>query len=287
MLPVSVIIATRNRAALLDDAIASILAGDELPAELVVADQSPGTPPPLPDGGPVAMVHLHLRSSGLSSARNPAVAAARHDLLVFCDDDVVVDRAWLRSMVAPLAPDRRLVSTGAVLAGSTEGYVPSVTRRTEPARFRGRQAVDVLFGNSFAVPRRAFADVGPFDERLGPGAEFPSADDNDFGFRLLEAGYEIAFLPEAIVHHRGARRGRDLLALDWIYGRGQGAFYAKHTRRSDRHMLRRLVRDVRYRLRRMLPPGRRTVRQAVYVAGVLSGALGWWRRYGRGSSVSS
>jgi hypothetical protein len=53
---------------------------------------------------------------------------------------------------------------------------------------------------------------------------------------------------------------------------------------SDRHMLRRMRRNVAYRVPRMLPAlrGDRTaIRQGIYLAGVLAGAADWWRRYGR------
>jgi hypothetical protein len=109
VLPVSIVISTRDRPALLQDAVASILAGDTLPREPIVA---------------------------------------------ISDDDVIVDRAWLRTLVQPLLDAERVV---------------------EPEVFPGRLFADVLSGNNLAVPRAAFAEVALVDERLGPGGEFPSA----------------------------------------------------------------------------------------------------------------
>ena len=40
VLPASVVICTRNRPVLLSQAVASILAGDDVPAEIIVVDQS-------------------------------------------------------------------------------------------------------------------------------------------------------------------------------------------------------------------------------------------------------
>ena len=270
---------------MLTETVASILAGERLPAEIVVADQSVGPRAALPTAVGVDVVHLELSSVGLSRARNAAIAAARHDVLVFTDDDVLVEPDWLGRLVdALLAAPERAAVTGTVRPGSTEGHVPSVTYRTEPEVFSGRPFADPLFPNNMALRRQAFDEVGLFDERLGAGGEFASAEDSDFGYRLLEAGYEIAFVPDAVLYHRGVRRGRELVALDWAYGRGQGAFYAKHMSWSDRHMLRRFGRNVAYRLRR-LPPALRgdrdALRQAIYLVGLLAGAADWWRRYGR------
>ena len=271
---------------MLAETVASILAGERLPAEIVVADQSVGPRAALPAAGGVDVVHLQLSSVGLSRARNAAISAARHDVLVFTDDDVLVEPDWLGRLVDALlaAPERSAV-TGTVLPGSTGGHVPSVTHRTQPEVFSGRPFADPLFPNNMALRRSAFKEVGLFDERLGAGAAFPSAEDSDFGFRLLEAGYEIAFVPEAVLYHRGVRRGRELVALDWAYGRGQGAFYAKHMSLTDRHILRRFGRNVAFRLRRMPPivrGDRGAAREGIYLAGLVVGSLQWWRRHGRG-----
>ena len=282
---VSVIIPTRDRPQDLLDTVRSILAGTTLPAEIVVGDQSTGSRASLPAGDGVDVVHLHLRSIGVSRARNEAIAAARHDVLVFTDDDVLVEPDWLEQLCGALetAPPRTAV-TGAVLPATAGGHVPSVTHRTEPQVFEGRPFADPLFSNNMALRRSALAEVGLFDERFGAGAVFSNAEDNDLGFRLLEAGYRVQFVPSAVLYHRGVRRGRALARLDWSYGRGQGAYYAKHMRRSDLHMLRRLRRNVGYRLRRLAPAlrgDRGALREGVYLAGLMTGVAGWWRRYGR------
>lgn len=286
MAPISIVIPTRDRPASLLATVQSILAGAVLPAQIVVGDQSVRERAVLPDGGAVEITHLKLDSVGLSRARNAAIAAARHDVLVFTDDDVLVEPDWLGRLVgALLAAPPRTVVTGRVLASQEEaGHVPSVTHRTEHAIFTGRVFGDPLFPNNMAARRGAFEEIGLFDERLGAGADFPAAEDNDWGYRLLEAGYRIEFVPESVLHHLGARRGRELARLEWAYGRGQGAFYAKHMTWSDRHMLRRLRRNAAYRLRRM-PPALRgdrvALRQTIYLAGLISGTLAWWFRYGR------
>jgi GT2 family glycosyltransferase len=131
-----------------------------------------------------------------------------------------------------------------------------------------------------ALHRSTFVEVGEFDERLGPGTVFPGAEDNDLGFRLLEAGYSIHYVPEAVLYHKAWRSAREYLPLRWNYGLSQGAFLAKHMRLSDRYMLGRLRADL-YR------HGNRLVRQdlrrsrgqiyadAIYILGLLCGAARW------------
>jgi len=130
-----------------------------------------------------------------------------------------------------------------------------------------------------AMYRSAIGNVGGFDERLGAGSHFPASEDNDLGFRLLEAGYRINYDPEAALYHRAWRNERDFLALRWSYGRGQGAFYAKHLSVSDGYMLWRMVTNVKNHVfglaRRLRHQRRLAYGDALYILGLLSGAAQW------------
>jgi GT2 family glycosyltransferase len=285
-LAVSVIIATRNRPALLASTVKSILAGDAVPAEIVVVDQS--DTPRLARAGELVrgclVRHIGTASRGVSRGRNLGAESAHHDVLVFVDDDMIADRGWLPALVKGLtAAGEPAAATGRVLAGVEEradSFTPATVRRSTPALHQGHLTVDVLAGGNVAIRRDAFDRIGRFDVRLGPGSNFPAAEDNDLGFRLLAAGGSIAFVPDALLYHR-AWRGNDVyLSMRHAYGRGQGAFYAKHLPQNMRLMVRRLVRDVGLRL--VYSPRRtRRLRDAVgelaYVAGVVRGALGWYQ----------
>ena len=123
------------------------------------------------------------------------------------------------------------------------------SRRSPPRKilpvYHGRIYKDVLYSGNMALYRTAIDEVGNFDECLGPGTHFPAAEDNDLGFRLLEAGYCIRYVPEAILYHHAWRSQSQVLQLRWAYARGQGAFYAKHLRMGDLYMLRRMLRHLR------------------------------------------
>ena len=82
---------------------------------------------------------------------------------------------------------------GRVLAGPVEhGLAPPPATIDEPdaREYRGRVDRDLVYPN-FAVPREAFAEIGTFDEGLGVGTTVPGGEDNDFGYRLLRAGWSI------------------------------------------------------------------------------------------------
>jgi len=281
----SLIICSRNRPGLLQDTVESVLKGEEVPAEIVILDQSERAHPLLgsyPQASPTAIHYIWSPSRGLSTARSIAVGAASHDILVFLDDDMLVAPNWFGSLVqALLDAGPGAVITGQVLPTAPEsrgGFQLSIKVGPKPALYRGRIGRDALAGGHMALHRSVLAAVGGFDERLGHGSSFPAAEDNDLGFRLLEAGYSIYYAPQAVVYHRAWRTWRHYLPLRWNYGLGQGAFYAKHLHKHDMYMLRRLGQDIHYFLRR---PSR-FVREprwaggyALFLLGILAGGARW------------
>jgi GT2 family glycosyltransferase len=288
LLPASVIICSRDRPDLLHHTIASILSGDELPAEIIVIDQSV-TPVPLgacaesPAG--CAVRHVPGLGVGLSRGRNQGGSAATENVLIFTDDDMSADPRWLGAIVrAALGAGPRGVVTGRVLAGAAEtagGFVPALAQREAPAVYEGRLNRDVLAGGNMALSRALFNDIGGFDVRLGAGSRFPAAEDNDLGFRLLEAGCRVTYVPEAVLYHRAWRPAQAYVPLRYSYGRGKGGYYAKYLSVRDPHMLRRLTMDLLRRLarasRRLHHP-RLATGELAYGVGVLEGVADWFIR---------
>jgi GT2 family glycosyltransferase len=280
---VAVVIATRDRPALVADTVASILAGDAVPAEIVVGDQS-ARPGALPDGGGRCTVRrLHLPPTGSSASRNAAAAAAGAPVLAFVDDDILVAPGWLAALAGALdAGGGIAVATGRVVAGPPEtphAFQIAIRDDPTPAVYVARQRLDVLAGGNMAIARTVFERAGGFDERLGPGTAFPAAEDNDLSLRLLDAGETIVYVPEALVVHRTLRPPRDYLRVRFAYGIGQGAFYAKHARTSGPYISRRAAGHVlHYALRlpvRAVRAPRRAAGDAVFVAGLAVGAARW------------
>lgn len=251
----SLIIASRDRPDLLADTVASVLQGEEVPAEMVIVDQSHSPHPTIGNLGAsreCQVRYLWVQTAGLSRGRNTAITSARYDILAVIDDDMYVAPDWFTKLVQSLEKGGpRSVVSGQVrpyFPKGGMGFVPSTKITETPAVYQGRVKKDVLLTGNMAMYRTAVEAVGLFDERLGPGAPFPSAEDSDFGFRLLEAGFCIRYVPEAIVYHRAWRTEDDYLPLRWSYGLGRGAFYAKHFDLRDRYMQQRMFADIRNHL---------------------------------------
>jgi GT2 family glycosyltransferase len=283
---VSLIIPSRNRPELLAETVDSVLAGRQVPAEIVIVDQSddPNEALRARHCERCRITYTWLSRPGVSRARNHGIRTAQHGLLAFIDDDVRVHADWFENLVrAHLAAGDRAVVSGRVLPEqppTAHGFVPSTIESEEPVVYEGRIGMDILYSNNMIMPREAAEGVGLFDERLGAGTPFQNAEDNDLAYRLLEAGYRIHYAPEPVVEHRAWRTGRDYLPLRWSYGRGQGGFYAKHFDLRDRYMIHRAAYDAKQRLIRCARLAaarepRRALGQLVYLTGLLTAMAQW------------
>jgi GT2 family glycosyltransferase len=284
--PSSLVISSRNRAELLADTISSVLAAAEVPSELIVVDQSDR-----PNAELAQLRHprcdvryLWTAGSGASRGRNYGASQATHPIVAFIDDDMRVAPDWYGPLIrAAVDAGPHAAATGRVLAGQAadaDCFVIAVHAWQEPQVYAGRIGRDVLATGHMALYRSALEAIGGLDERLGPGTRFPGAEDNDLGFRLLEAGYRIVYTPDSVIYHRSWRRLDEYVPLFWRYGRGQGAFYAKHFRPHDWYMGSRLRQDLG-RFVRLLP--RRLRRRqflelagsSAFLAGAFAGGAEW------------
>jgi O-antigen biosynthesis protein len=286
VIPSSLIIATRNRGEMLTESVSSVLGGTAVPTEVIIVDQSDR-----PDRSVEAMVppqgsvirYVLTAERGLSRANNLGIDLAKHEVLAFTHDDIRAHRDWYATLMKHLQHGGpSTVVTGRVEAGEPEvdgGFAPTLTHETASATYRGRVGKDVLKPLNMALYRSAAKAVGGFDPNLGPGTRFPGAEDADLGFRLLETGHTIEYVPAAVIYHRAWRAPEDYLPLRWAYGVAQGAFFAKHVSRSDRYMLSRMGRDWLRRLRRfplrLVREGRRALGDPLFMAGNVVGALRW------------
>jgi GT2 family glycosyltransferase len=281
--PATLLISSRNRPVMLLDTVRSVLDGDEVPDEIVVVDQSDVENPVLAtfrSAEVPSFRYLWSPSAGASRGRNAAIREARNDLLVLTDDDMLAPSGWLGALVSALAEaGPRSVVTGSVLPLGLGGHVASIREDGERTVYTGRIDADVLYTGNMAMLRSAVDDVGLFDERLGPGTRFPAAEDNDFGLRLLAAGYRIVYEPRAAIYHRAWRRRSEYLRLQWDYGVGRGAYYAKYAMERDAHMAARMMRDLGvtlgYCAGRLLREPLLSAGGAATVLGILSGAVAW------------
>lgn len=244
--PLTVVVATRNRPTQLARCLTALQSALAAQDEIVVVD-SASTDTATADVATASGVRLlRAQRPGTSLARNIGWRAATHALVAFTDDDVEVDATWPDAMASSLAqPDRSWV-TGWIgvheaMPGAEE-FNPLMLR-TEPAQLDGSYCGPMGASANFGVRRQALADVGGYDERLGPGTWTAAAEDAQLFDRLITAGHVGRYEPGVRVYHEQWRSRRDAVTLNWRYGKGMGARLAM-LRRQRPKQARDLARDV-------------------------------------------
>ncbi len=231
---VTVVIPTRDRAALLPRALSSVLAQTFRDFEVVVvddhsADDTPGVVAGC--GDPRVRSLRHGRRRGQSRALNAGIERARGEYVAFLDDDDEWLPGKLAAQVAALdaaPPEVGLVYGWRDLVDDATGRSAATRRKTMRGDiFEQMLALDLpLPPSSWLVRVSAARAVGGFDERLR------LAKDVDFMVRLCERGCGVDFVPEVVLRkhrHAGGQmtdRTRPNAAL-------RAAFVRAHMKRFD------------------------------------------------------
>jgi glycosyltransferase involved in cell wall biosynthesis len=229
--PLSVVVPTKDRAGKLEACLAALRADLRSADEIIVVDSGSADPVPVATAVEAAGARL-VRSerAGASLARNLGWRAASHDLVGFVDDDVRVHRGWADALVGAFDDTAVAFVTGGVVvpADQRDAERPvAITSRTVRTPLHPGVTGDLGATANLAVRRSALAAVGGFDERIGPGTWAASAEDLDLFDRLFRADYLGMFEPLARAEHDQWRSRRQLLALDWRYGKGMGVRLVK------------------------------------------------------------
>ncbi|NUR53864.1 MAG: glycosyltransferase family 2 protein [Acidobacteria bacterium] len=244
-LDATVLIATYNRARLLDETLASLQRMTVAPGrrwELIVVDnnstdETRAVVERRAAAFPAPLRYLFERQQGRSSALNTGIAAAAGAVLAFTDDDVRVADGWLDAACGPLlGPDESMAYTGGPVRpiwevppprwldlsrGDLWGTIAIQDHGSTP--FVYEEGRKVPLGANMAARRSLFARVGGFRPDLGRtggrlvlGQEVP-----ELLLRARAAGLRGIYLPAMTVdHHIPAKRLTPEYFRRWWFGKG-------------------------------------------------------------------
>jgi len=261
----SVVIPTFQRRDVVATSVAALAAQEEAPAfevVVVVDGSTDGTAAALRTLDPsFPLTVLEQGNLGRAAACNRGAEAARGELLLFLDDDMEAHpqllathdrchRAGAEVVLGsiPLHPS----SPPGFLSAAVGSWADSRARRL--ARHRRPEAGEILTGQ-LSIRRDAFLRLGGFDTTFTRDGVF-GGEDLDLGRRILAAGLDVRFEPEAVSWQRyvvtprqylrqwrQAGRASVLLARKHP-GHSASAFY-RQERRVDRLLWRPLRRPLR------------------------------------------
>ncbi len=248
----SVVISTRDRAAMVRKCIPSMMVMDYPNYEVILVDNAPTTDATAQAAQELTQQYPNLRyvlekRPGGSFGRNAGLAAAQGDYVVYTDDDVLPDANWLTMLIynmighpevacvtgltLPIEMETRAQDLFEQFGGSHKG------RAYERLRFslklnKNEPLFPYLAGKFGAGVNAAFRiqvlrELNGFDPALGPGTIVKAAEDTDMFFRVIMAGHTLVYEPGAIVYHHHYTNESDLKRVLTAYGIGFGAFVLK------------------------------------------------------------
>jgi glycosyltransferase involved in cell wall biosynthesis len=315
---ISVVIATYNRAALLDTALAALRRQQFAPGDEVLVVDNASTDETarvvrLASGDfPVPLRYLHEAEPGKTPALNTGLAAARGDILALTDDDVLVADDWIAAIRRAFAsPDVALVG----------GRVDPRWEREAPRWLRVEQhgvygpmcsplallhygeaqelGARTAIGANMAVRRAVLDAVGGFAPHLGRVRDtLLCGEDHDFCQRVVAAGYRGEYRPEIRVRHWvPAERTRLRYYVRWFFWSGVtnavlDAGSSSRTRRMvPRYVVRRLlsapVAALTHSIAGRPASAASEVMEAAFAAGYITRRLKDRRAASRAASVAS
>lgn len=220
MVPVSLILTTRNEAAQILLFLDGIRAQSVQPAEIIVCDggSTDHTVSMLRESGRDLPLHvIEEPGANIARGRNRAIREATHNVLAITDAGCALEPDWLERITAPLlaSPDIDAVGGGYTLTGGNR-----VQRWTRAASLSVEMQDPDDFlpsSRSFAVRRAAIERAGLYPEQLTFAGE-----DTALVLRMKEQGARFVTCWEARVHWEVRPTLRAFLRQHFLYGLGDG-----------------------------------------------------------------
>lgn len=220
---VSVIVVTHNRARYLKLLLLSLANQSRLPNEIIIVDDASKEPiinyitdvvRLLQNKSVRVRIYRTMREIGLGAARSLGAKLAEGDVIVFLDDDVILDNNAIATYVKVYAVLQCDIMAGLCLplylCSKSEyprwwdekvlGGVIAV--RNDIAYLHSARPEDYVYGCNFAVAKYVFRSVKGFKPWLGRvKGMLLSGEEWDFVVRAIKKGFKVCFVPKAIAYH--------------------------------------------------------------------------------------
>ncbi|MCX7780185.1 MAG: glycosyltransferase [Negativicutes bacterium] len=154
---------------------------------------------------------LNDRNLGFPKGCNQGMEIARGDSILLLNNDTIVTPRWLSNLRTCLFSDAKVGAVGAVtnscsnlqaircsyqniddMLAFAEQY-----NRLDPAKWEERLR---LVGFCLLIKQEVVRRIGLLDERFTPG----NFEDDDYSFRIRQAGYSLLLCKDTFIHHFGS-----------------------------------------------------------------------------------
>jgi glycosyltransferase involved in cell wall biosynthesis len=205
---VSVIVPTYNRKGYLRETLSS-LARQTYPSdrfEVIVVDDGSmdGTVAIAEEGFPFILRYFWQSNQGDATARNVGARQSQADILVFIDDDILVEPGYLTHLIRAhdMSHNKIVIGTWNLWLAETSPFSQSsyASPDLNDADTLTELPFRDVFSNNMSLRREAYFKIG-----MMQGLDFPGSSmwcDLDFNYRAYRQGFEFRCSTKAICWHR-------------------------------------------------------------------------------------
>jgi len=208
---VAIVIPTFNREKVLCDTIASVLNLRPRPDEIWVIDQTPQHEPEteayLEKVRNRGVNIVQLPEPGVCFARNLGAALSCADIIIYIDDDVLIDTVDFVEAHRRKYTDPEIHAVWGQMREPGQGTTDTLGNPNQiPQNYSFRvENINYLISANHSIFRNVMLTTGGYDE--GFSGRTYANEDGDFGHRLYNQGYRIDFEPTASLIHLQAPSG--------------------------------------------------------------------------------
>jgi GT2 family glycosyltransferase len=170
--------------------------------------------------------YLRQNHAGLSVARNFGAGQAAGEILVYTDDDCLVEEDWLKYLISGFDDPRWVACGGPNIPppprNATEAVVAAAPGAPAHVLLNDIEA-EHLPGCNLAIRKTALEAIGGFRPVYRV-----AGDDVDICWRLREAGGHLRFVPGAMVWHHRRYTLRGYLRQQSGYGHAEALLMKEH-----------------------------------------------------------
>lgn len=244
--PVTVVVATRERAESLAVCLDSLTHVDYPNFEVIVIDNDPVTDSTanlVRQLGRPDVRYVREERRGLVAAHNCGLQRAEGTIVAFTDDDVIVDKHWLTEITKAFELESDVACvTGLILAAElqTPAQLLLEAHGHFSKGFEQRvidldtyRPADPLFpftvgrlgsGANMSFDKLMLCELGGFDPAIGTGTIARGGDDLAAFFSVIASGFRLVYQPSALIWHNHHRDFGSLATQAYSYGVGLSAY---------------------------------------------------------------
>lgn len=216
----TIIICTYNRCKYVGPLLESIAANDfdKRSYEVLVVDNNSSDATPqvcqtfAADHPEVSFRYVEEHEQGLSAARNKGLNEAEGDVVIFVDDDALVDGHYISYYMEYLEAHSDVMAAGGPIEPLYETQEPAwMTSYTRAllcgwmnygSEVRAYPSGRYPGGGNAAYRRQVFEQVGLFNTELGrKGNSLMASEEKDIFDKMASLGMQVRYLPGPVLHH--------------------------------------------------------------------------------------